>query len=147
MRAVSPIRLVLDTDHVGELQLGTSQAARELRDRLSAADDTVATTIITVEEQMRGWLAVVHGQRDPRRQISSYLRLQKLFGFFAAWRVLPWDAPAVAVFERLQRTRTRIGTMDLKIASIALASDAMLLSRNLRDFEKVPELRVEDWLS
>jgi len=35
--------------------------------------------------------------------------------------------------------------MDLKIAAIAIANDATLLSRNLRDFGKVPDLRVEDW--
>jgi tRNA(fMet)-specific endonuclease VapC len=36
--------------------------------------------------------------------------------------------------------------MDLKIAAICLAHDATLLSRNLRDFEKVPDLRTENWL-
>jgi tRNA(fMet)-specific endonuclease VapC len=42
--------------------------------------------------------------------------------------------------------KIRIGTMDLKIASICLAHDALLLSRNRVDFEKVPGLRVENWL-
>jgi tRNA(fMet)-specific endonuclease VapC len=37
--------------------------------------------------------------------------------------------------------------MDLKIASIALASDATLLTRNATDFRRIPGLRVEDWLS
>ena len=50
-------------------------------------------------------------------------------------------------FMRLRRERIRIGTQDLKIASIALHTGALLLSANLRDFEKVPGLRVEDWLS
>ena len=36
--------------------------------------------------------------------------------------------------------------MDLKIASIALANGVLLLSANLRDFEQVPNLRVENWL-
>ena len=35
--------------------------------------------------------------------------------------------------------------MDLKIASIAIANDALLLTRNLSDFSKIPGLRVEDW--
>jgi len=37
--------------------------------------------------------------------------------------------------------------MDLKIASIAIAHSATLLTRNRRDFEVVPGLHVEDWLS
>ncbi len=40
-----------------------------------------------------------------------------------------------------------LGTMDLKIASITLANNAILLSRNLCDLERIPDLRVEDWLS
>jgi tRNA(fMet)-specific endonuclease VapC len=47
---------------------------------------------------------------------------------------------------RLRRLRIRIGTQDLKIAAIALSRDALLLSANLRDFQRVPGLRVENWL-
>ena len=43
------------------------------------------------------------------------------------------------------RWKMRVGTMDFRIAAIALAHDALLLSRNLTDFRKVPGLRVEDW--
>jgi tRNA(fMet)-specific endonuclease VapC len=43
--------------------------------------------------------------------------------------------------------KIRIGTMDLKIASIVKVRDATLFSRNLRDFRKVPGLKVEDWSS
>jgi tRNA(fMet)-specific endonuclease VapC len=39
----------------------------------------------------------------------------------------------------------RIATMDLKIAAIALSENATLLTRNLRDFEQVPGLQVDDW--
>ena len=48
-------------------------------------------------------------------------------------------------FEQLQKQHIRIGTMDLKIAAIAIANNATLLSRNLKDFSKVPGLKVEDW--
>lgn len=46
----------------------------------------------------------------------------------------------------MRAERVRIGTMDLRIASIVLAHHATLLSRNLRDFRLVPGLRVENWL-
>lgn len=51
-----------------------------------------------------------------------------------------------ARFRELGALRTRVGSMDLRIACIALAHDATLLTRNLADFEKVPGLRVENWL-
>jgi len=137
--------LVLDTDHLVELDRGSSQGAA-LQRKLEDAGDEVATTIISAEEQFHGWLAQIHRQRDPHEQIATYQRLQRRIAFFAAWHVLPWDPDAADILQGLRRQRVRIGTMDLKIASIVLAHDATLLSRNLRDFQQVPNLRVEDWL-
>jgi tRNA(fMet)-specific endonuclease VapC len=137
--------LVLDTDHLVELDRGSSQGAA-LQRKLDDAGDAVVTTIISAEEQFRGWLAQIHRQRDPHEQIATYQRLQRRITFFAAWYVLPWDTDAADILQGLRRQRVRIGTMDLKIASIVLAHDATLLSRNLRDFQQVPNLRVEDWL-
>jgi len=45
----------------------------------------------------------------------------------------------------LKSKKIRIGTMDLKIAAIAIANDAILVTRNLVDFEKVPGLNAQDW--
>ena len=59
--------------------------------------------------------------------------------------VLDFDRQAATKFERLTRLKVRIGTMDLRIAAIAIAQGAVLLSKNLTDFRKVPGLRVEDW--
>jgi len=137
--------LVLDTDHLVELDRGSDRGAA-LQQRLEDAGDEVATTIISAEEQFRGWLAQIHRQRDPDEQIATYQRLQRRMAFFAAWHVLPWDTETADIFAGLRRQRIRIGTMDLKIASIVLAHNAILLSRNLRDFHQVPDLRVEDWL-
>lgn len=60
-------------------------------------------------------------------------------------QMLPFDTSALERFQGLWLLRLRIGTMDLKIAAIALAHDATLLTRNRRDFAKVPGLRLDDW--
>jgi tRNA(fMet)-specific endonuclease VapC len=52
--------------------------------------------------------------------------------------LLDFDQAAIEELKRLQKQRIRIGTMDLKIAAIALAQNATLLSRNLKDFSQVP---------
>ncbi|MFV1967711.1 MAG: type II toxin-antitoxin system VapC family toxin [Pirellulaceae bacterium] len=139
--------LVLDTDHLVEYQKGSTAEAQRLKERLDSASESYATTIVTVEEIMRGWMAALRRIDDARRQINGYLKLRQLFRFFAAWNVLDWNDAAVDEFERLRNAKTRVGTMDLKIASIVLANRATLLSRNKNDFDRVPGLAVEDWLS
>lgn len=138
--------LVLDTDHVTEYQKGTSPKAERLKRRLDASTESYSTTIVTIEEIMRGWMAALRRIHDPRRQVNAYAKLQQLFRFFATWNVLDWDDAAADQFLALRRAKIPIGTMDLKIASICLANNATLLSANLKDFENVLTLRVEDWL-
>lgn len=139
--------LVLDTDHLSEYQKGTSAAALRLKHRLDSDGQPFATTIVTVEEIMRGWMADLRRAADPHRQIVPYSRLRLLFRFFATWNVLDWNEPAVEQFGSLRRAKVRAGTIDLKIASICLTHEATLLTRNTRDFEQIPGLRFDDWLS
>ncbi len=136
--------LVLDTDHLVEFDRG-SDAGEILRQRLENADEEITTTIVSAEEQFRGWLAQIHRIRDPHQQVVAYERLQRRIEFYAAWEVLPWTRKAADVLVNLRRQGIRIGTMDLKIASIALSHRATLLSRNMVDFAQVPGLSVEDW--
>ena len=96
---------------------------------------------------MKGHLAEIARIKDPDRLIRIYGRAQQAVAGFQKWLILPWDASAVTLFKRLRDARLGIGTMDLRIASIVIATNATLLSRNLRDFARVPELKVEDWLS
>ena len=137
--------LILDTDHLAALDRG-GEAGAVLCQRLEATAEEVATTIISAEEQLRGWLAQIHRLNDPHREIAAYERLQRRLEFFAAWKVLPWDTRAADLFARFRREGIRCGAMDLKIACITVVHDATLLTRNAGDFSAVPGLRFEDWL-
>jgi tRNA(fMet)-specific endonuclease VapC len=138
--------IVLDTDILTIIQYGDGEIYQRLRRRLRAAlPEQVCVTIVTVEEQMRGWLAWIAKAKSPEQQIEAYARLLALLKDFQARPVLEFDGLAAGEFHHLQRAKIRIGTMDLKIAAIVLANNARLISRNLRDFQKVPELQVEDW--
>jgi tRNA(fMet)-specific endonuclease VapC len=140
--------ILLDTDHVSLLKYPTSERGERLTQKLDAlpAVEEVGVAVITVEEQMRGWLATIAKERSVRRQITPYRELAYLFEFFAEFTIALLDERAAAQFETLRASKIRLGTMDLKIAAIALVNQALLLSRNLRDFKQVPGLRVEDWL-
>ena len=137
--------LVLDTDHFSEWERG-SAAGNRLRTRQGAANTDLAVTVVTVEEQMRGWLAEIRRHNDPHRQISPYAKFQRQVEAFADWMVLAWDADCAELFLNLRRQGLRLGTMDLKVACITLVHEATLLTRNARDFAEVPGLRFENWL-
>lgn len=138
--------ILLDTDHISEFERGASSVAKRLRDRLRQSTEQKAVSIVSVEELMRGWLTRIHQERNPVRQIVTYERLQSLVNSLSKWIILSWDMNAATTLLSLKNAKPRLGTMDLKIASIAIANDALLLSRNLRDFQQVPGLRVENWL-
>ena len=140
--------IVLDTDHLTILSYADSPRGEELSARLEkSADREIGTTILSVEEQWRGWFAVVARHRDVRRHVKPYRELVELHAFLSDWSIMPFDDPAADRFEQLRAGGVRIGSMDLKIASIALVHDALVLSANLQDFQKVPGLNVENWLS
>jgi tRNA(fMet)-specific endonuclease VapC len=105
----------------------------------------VVTTIISYEEQMRGWMAYLARTRSMAHQAEAYRRLLQQLDNYRRTPVLAFDEAAATVFQRPQRAHMRLGTMDLKIAAIVVLRDAILLSRNLTDFRQVPGLRVEDW--
>src|SRR3954452_22844027 len=122
---------LLDTDHVSVLKYPENPAAGRLRDRVEALPDAeVAIPVVVIEEQMRGWLAEIGRAKSVRRQIPHYQRFAELFVFFSRWPTAHFDDRAAERFEDLRRRKVRIGTMDLKIAAIALANDARLLSAN-----------------
>lgn len=134
------------TDHISLLQHVGSVEGERLRDRMSASSDgDIVTTVITLEEQMRGWLQAIARHSHVSRQAVYYDRLIAFVHFFANWRILPFGERAAQAFLSLQQARVRIATTDLKIAAIAISENATLLSRNMRDFERVPGLHVEDW--
>jgi tRNA(fMet)-specific endonuclease VapC len=138
--------LVLDTDHLSVLEWEASPTTQRLLKRLSlTAPDEAATTIINFEEQMRGWLAYLSRARTLAQQVEAYRRLKRHLDNYRTIVVLDFDLRAATEFQRLRKRHRTLGTMDLKIAATVLASDATLLSRNLTDFRKIPDLKVEDW--
>ena len=137
--------LILDTDHLSILNQDTMEAFNIGR-RLSAAPPSeVFVTIITFEEQMRGWLAYIAQAKTPAQQLEAYHRLRQFVERYREIALLDYDAEAASQLEKLQQARVRIGTMDLKIAAICLANDATLLTRNTQDFGRVPGMKFEDW--
>ena len=138
--------IILDTDCLSLLDRERILEASVLQknlDRFSPED--INTTIISFEEQMRGWLSYIAKSKNVEQQIIAYQKLHRSLESYRNTKVLDFDEKAAEVFKELKSNKIRIGTMDLKIASIAMANKAILVSRNLNVFEQVPDLTVQDW--
>lgn len=137
---------VLDTDTLSVIQRRTEPSYSRLASRLDAipAGTTVWVTIISFEEQLRGWLEYIK-RAKPQQLPKGYAKLRQLNEDFSERPVLSFDEAAADEYARLLRARTKVAAMDLRIAAVAIAQGELLISSNLRHFRRVPNLRVEDW--
>ena len=139
--------ILLDTDHTTFLKYPDSDRGGRLIERMKAVEsEAVGVAIVSVEERMRGWLAAIAKEKSALRQVLGYRELALLFEFYQEFEIVPFDEAVAQQFDDLRRQKLRVGTMDLKIAATALVNRALLLSANRTDFDRVPGLRVENWL-
>jgi tRNA(fMet)-specific endonuclease VapC len=137
---------LLDTDHLAILQRRSEPDCGRLRQRMSRHDRIdFCLSIVSFHEQVLGANNYIAQAKNRQSILRGYELLDQSLLDFDRFRVLPFDERAAVIFEDLRKQRVRIGTMDLRIASIALANDMPVLTRNLADFQQVPQLRVEDW--
>lgn len=133
---------LLDTDHVTLEQHGHPMVSPRVR---LAGPKQVVISVITVEEQLRGWLAVIRGAATAQKRTMAYAQLRMAVAYFATYTLLDYTLAADTLGADLRRQGLRIGTHDLRIAAIALINGATVLTRNDRDFRRVPGLTIEDW--
>src|SRR6476646_61486 len=104
--------IVLDTDHLSILQFPESPQYERLVAALHESDDgALATTVISLEEQMRGWLAAIHRARTVHDQTRYYARLAGLIDFFSRWQIVGFDEPAAEQLATLRKQGIRVATL------------------------------------
>lgn len=133
---------IFDTDHATLFQQGNPQIVQ----RVSAVNSKdIAITIVTFEEQMYGRLNRIRRATSGDEVISAYASLRKTINYLTDFELLDLDRDAQNYYMEFLRQKIRVGTQDLRIAPIALSNSGIILTRNRRDFERIPGLRFEDW--
>lgn len=135
------MRYLFDTDTLSSLLRRTPSPA--LLRRLAATPvDEQATSSITVGELLYGAHRLAPRAADLIERIEGAL-LSNL-------AVIPFDTEAARAYGELRATLERegtpIGDADMRIGAIALTHDLVVVTGNVRHFERVPQLVVEDWL-
>ncbi len=136
--------IALDTDILGEILVGNPVYAA----RAAASPRPHAVPIVVVEEIMRGRLNAIRQAEAGKGRVTlirAYELFQESVADFRRFHVLPYTQQAELQFGDWRAQKVRVATHDLRIAAIATAHGATLISRNRRDFERVPGLAVEYW--
>jgi tRNA(fMet)-specific endonuclease VapC len=136
---------LLDTDTLTHLHAGHPHVVGQLR---AVDDPVVGTTIITKSELLRGridfLLKAATGAELLRAQ-AWFTRTEELL---AQVLIVPFDDAAARQFDRLRTTKAyrKLGRADLLIASIVLANQATLVTRNVRHFRQLHDLTIVNWV-
>jgi tRNA(fMet)-specific endonuclease VapC len=134
---------VLDTDHVSLILFNHPQVTA------IAAKERIAVTIITVQELFNGWIVRVNDPSQINNLPALYSKLWTTMRYFRTIEILDFT---IAADERLKHLlkenpplRKNRLQKDMRIAAIALSLDATVVTRNRRDFERVPKIKLADW--
>jgi tRNA(fMet)-specific endonuclease VapC len=133
---------LLDTDHIGLIERNDPVIRSHLTRRPATS---IAVSVVTMEESLRGRLAVLSQRLTSPQRVQAYANLLTTVRLYGTFTVLPFDSACEVQFQQLIGLRLRVGTQDLKIAATALANGFTLVTRNRSDFQRVPGLVLEDW--
>jgi tRNA(fMet)-specific endonuclease VapC len=137
--------IAFDADVFTEIVSGN----RRFVERAAAVPrDEQCVPVVVVEEIVRARLNMIR-QAEMGRARISITRAYQLFGQslndLQHLRILLYSPGADFLFQQWRDQRVRVSAHDLRIAAICLDHSATLVSRNRRDFDRVPGLSVEYW--
>jgi tRNA(fMet)-specific endonuclease VapC len=137
-------KLILDTDHVSLILRGDNQ----LRER-ALRETNLSITVVTFQEVFNGWTTRINQAKPDEDFVALYSRLCRAIDYFKQTEILNFDSDSDAIFRSLLRNNPPLRKArlqrDMRIAAIALANDAMIVTRNTKDFIQVPGLKIVDW--
>ena len=140
------MKFLLDTDHISILQRQGGAEFIALSTRIAQQQPAdLAFSVMSFHEQVLGCHTYLNRARTSADVVRGYGMLNRVLNDFSAAQLLPFDIIAAATLDGLLAQRIRLASMDLRIASIALSRGLTVLTRNTRDFSRVPGLLTEDW--
>lgn len=140
------MKYLLDTDHLSIIQRQTGQDYVNLSTHMAQYPlSDFAISVVTFHEQLLGSHTYISRARNESEVVKGYEIMVRLINDFKVLPLVSFDADAATALSQLQAQRIQLARMDSRIAGIALCRKLVLLTRNHRDFSKVPGLLIEDW--
>ena len=93
----------------------------------------IATTIISLEEQVYGRLSAIRRANTPEKLVYAYAKLKYTWQFFNTIQLLEFTPAAQQCYTDLVHQKVRVGTQDLRIAAIVLSVGGIVVTWNQKD--------------
>ena len=137
--------ILLDTDIVTHFSYGNENVRRKIEE---VDDEELAIAIITRNEILRGRaesLLKAANEDELQKAVERFRQAEELLSDFV---VVGFDENSIKHFGRLRKQRNlkKMGRADMLIACIALAHNALLVTRNTKDYKGVTGLRMANWV-
>jgi tRNA(fMet)-specific endonuclease VapC len=135
----------IDTDLLTEILLGNAAYLGRLA---TIPVDEQAAPIVAIEEILRGRLNKIRQAEAGKRRIAidrAYQLLEETLAAIRHVKFVSFTTQAEALLKDWRKQKIKGSTHDLRIAASCVANSATLVTRNRRDFEKIPGLSVEFW--
>jgi tRNA(fMet)-specific endonuclease VapC len=135
---------ILDTNVLTALHIGNPKIINAIQ---KIGNERVAITVVTKVEMLRGRIDFLLKAENAFSLRRAQALLTETEERLNAIETLPFDDDAIAQFEQLitNSAMRKAGRADLLIASIVLSQQAMLVTRNRKDFQRFPNLRLVNW--
>jgi len=136
---------ILDTD-TATLWLRYAAQYPRLRKKIEAAPfEQIWVSIVTVTELMRGALAYLKKREQKGEFVLGFELAAAIITDIKKLQILPFDEAAKSVYRAMPANVKRVGAKDCQIAAIAIANGFTVVTRNVRDFQRIPDVKFADW--
>ena len=137
--------ILLDTDTLTHFSYGNAKVRQKIEE---AGEEELAVAVITRNEVLRGRaesLVKAANEEELRKAVERFHQAEETLATFA---VVSFNEDAIKHFGTLRKQRNlkKMGRADMLIACIALAHNALLVTRNTKDYKNVTGLRLDNWV-
>jgi len=137
---------ILDSDVLSDYQRQRPEVVQRVN---SYSAGQVGVAIVSVIERLSGWYDEIRAKGlSLQEQADLYLGMGDSVKLFSLFEIVPFNVAAMQRYERFRKMKPALNVRgpDLRIASIAIESQATLITFNIRDFKRVPELKYLGWV-
>ena len=133
---------VLDTDTLSLFQRGHPIVTKRCA---AKSPGELVITVSSVEEQHSGRLRFIRKVRKPDELPRVYQSPIETVRSLSKLPIISFSPAAFARYSQLIGLKLDVGRMDLRIAATVVDLGGILVTRNVRDFSRIPGLILEDW--